>query len=249
MLPMQTNAATPELAVVVPVRNEQDNILSLVAEIHAALEGVAFEVIYVDDGSDDRTPQKLAEAQAQYPRLRSVRHAESCGQSQAVATGVKTARARFVATLDGDGQNDPADIPALLERLRAAPNPDLFLVAGHRHKRRDSAVKRYSSRFANALRRALLNDETPDTGCGLKVFSRAGFLDLPRFDHMHRYLPALYLRNGGQVVSVPVNHRPRERGVSKYGTLDRALVGITDLLGVMWLIRRASVPEIETADD
>lgn len=246
---MHTDAATPELAVVVPVKNEQENILSLIAEIHAALEGVDFEVVYVDDGSDDRTPQRLAEARAQHPRVRSVRHKESCGQSQAVATGVKAARARFIATLDGDGQNDPADIPALLERLRAAKNPDLLIVAGHRHKRKDSAVKRYTSRFANALRRALLNDETPDTGCGLKVFSRAGFLDLPRFNHMHRYLPALYLRNGGQVVSVPVNHRPRERGVSKYGTIDRALVGISDLLGVMWLIRRSSVPEIETADE
>ncbi len=246
---MQTDTAVPELAVVVPVKNEQDNILSLIGEIHAALEGVAFEVVYVDDGSDDRTPAKLAEAKAEFPRVRSVRHKESCGQSQAVATGVKAARARFIATLDGDGQNDPADIPALLARLREAKNPDLFLVAGHRHKRRDSAVKRYSSRFANALRRALLNDETPDTGCGLKVFSRAGFLDLPRFDHMHRYLPALYLRNGGQVVSVPVNHRPRERGVSKYGTIDRALVGITDLMGVMWLIRRSSVPEIDAADE
>ncbi len=246
---MQTEQTVPELAVVVPVKNEQDNILSLIEEIHAALDGVVdFEVVYVDDGSDDRTPQKLAEAKQKFPRVRSLRHRESCGQSQAVASGVKAARARFIATLDGDGQNDPADIPALLERLRTAADPDLFIVAGFRHKRRDSAVKRYTSRFANGLRRALLNDDTPDTGCGLKVFSRAGFLDLPRFNHMHRYLPALYLRNGGSVVSVPVNHRSRERGVSKYGTIDRALVGISDLLGVMWLIRRSSVPEIDSGD-
>jgi dolichol-phosphate mannosyltransferase len=247
---MRKKQVEPELAVVVPVKNEQDNVLSLIGEIHTALEGVAeFEVIYVDDGSDDRTPQKLREAKEKFPRLRTLRHRESCGQSQAVATGVAAASARFVATLDGDGQNDPADIPALLAQLRAAPDPDLLLIAGHRHKRKDSAVKRYTSKFANALRRALLNDETPDTGCGLKLFTRAAFLDLPRFDHMHRYLPALFLRRGGRVVSVPVNHRPREKGVSKYGTLDRALVGVTDLLGVMWLIRRASVPEIESADE
>ncbi len=247
---MRKKQAEPELAVVVPVKNEQDNILTLVEEIHAALDGIAeFEVIYIDDGSDDRTPQKLAEAKERFPRLRSIRHRESCGQSQAVATGVKFAQARFIATLDGDGQNDPADISALLERLRAAAAADLLLVAGHRHKRRDSAVKRYTSKFANALRRALLNDDTPDTGCGLKLFSRATFLDLPRFNHMHRYLPALFLRHGGAVVSVPVNHRPRERGQSKYGTIDRALVGVSDLLGVMWLIRRASVPEIDATDD
>ncbi len=247
---MRKKEAVPELAVVVPVKNEQDNVLPLIEEIHAALEGVAeFEVVYVDDGSDDRTPQKLAEAKEKFPRLRSVRHRESCGQSQAVATGIKAARARFIATLDGDGQNDPADIPAMLATLRAAADPALFLVAGHRHKRRDSAVKRYTSKFANALRRALLHDDTPDTGCGLKLFARDAFLDLPRFDHMHRYLPALFLRAGGAVVSVPVNHRPRERGVSKYGTLDRALVGITDLLGVMWLIKRSSPPEIDGGDD
>ena len=241
--------AVPELAVVVPVRNEQDNVLPLIAEIHAALEGVAeFEVVYVDDGSDDRTPERLAEARTRFPRLVTLRHRESCGQSAAVATGVKAARARFVATLDGDGQNDPADIPAMLDRLRAAADPDRFLVAGWRAKRRDSAVKRITSKLANALRRALLHDDTPDTGCGLKVFTREGFLNLPRFDHMHRYLPALFLRAGGSVVSVAVNHRPRERGTSKYGTLDRALVGISDLLGVMWLMRRGSVPEIAPPD-
>jgi dolichol-phosphate mannosyltransferase len=212
---MRKQQAEPELAVVVPVKNEQDNILSLIGEIHAALDGVAeFEVIYVDDGSDDRTPQKLAEAKAAFPRLRAVRHRESCGQSQAVATGVKAARARFIATLDGDGQNDPADIPALLERLRAAADPDRLLVAGHRHKRRDSAVKRYTSKFANALRRALLNDETPDTGCGLKLFPRAAFLDLPRFDICKPLSARPVHAARRSVVSVPVNHRPREKGVS-----------------------------------
>jgi len=239
-----------ELAVVVPIKNEQDNIVPLIEEIHAALEGkTEFEVIYVDDGSDDLSPQRLKEAKERFPRLRTVRHAQSCGQSQAVATGIKFAKSRFIATLDGDGQNDPADIPAMLDTLRNSANPDNHLVAGWRHKRKDTAAKRYASKFANKLRRAMLRDNTPDTGCGIKVFSREAFLDLPRFNHMHRYLPALFIRRGGTVESVPVNHRARERGVSKYGNLDRALVGISDLLGVAWLIKRASVPEIVSTDE
>jgi len=247
---MENSKVDLELAVVVPIKNEQDNIIPLIEEIHAALDGnTDFEVIYVDDGSDDKSPQILKDAKIRFPRLRTIRHNKSCGQSQAVATGIKHAKARFIATLDGDGQNDPADIPALLNTLRKATNPENYLVAGFRHKRKDTAVKRYTSKFANKLRRALLRDNTPDTGCGLKVFSRTAFLDLPRFNHMHRYLPALFLRRGGQVESVPVNHRSRERGVSKYGTIDRALVGVSDLLGVMWLIRRASIPEITSTDD
>jgi dolichol-phosphate mannosyltransferase len=247
---MQDTDTRLELAVVVPIKNEQDNIVPLIEEIHAALDGVAeFEVIYVDDGSDDQSPQRLTDAKQRFPRLRVITHAKSCGQSQAVATGIKHAKSDFIATLDGDGQNDPADIPALLATLRKAADPHNHLVAGWRHKRKDTAVKRYTSKFANKLRRCLLKDNTPDTGCGLKVFSREAFLDLPRFNHMHRYLPALFLRRGGAVESVPVNHRARERGTSKYGTIDRALVGISDLLGVMWLIRRASVPEISSADE
>ncbi|MBF0128500.1 MAG: glycosyltransferase family 2 protein [Alphaproteobacteria bacterium] len=239
--------AVPELAVVVPVRNEEDNVIPLIEEIHAALDGVVpFEVIYVDDGSTDATPQRLAEAGARFPRLRTLRHRVSCGQSQAVATGVKAARAPWIATLDGDGQNDPADIPLLLEASRAegilAP---MTLIAGHRRKRRDTWIKRVSSRFANRVRAGLLGDDTPDTGCGLKLFNRGTFLDFPRFDHMHRYLPALVIRAGGRVVSVPVNHRPRERGRSNYGTLDRLWVGLFDLIGVMWLQRRGKNPVVE----
>jgi dolichol-phosphate mannosyltransferase len=238
--------ASPELAVVVPVKNEAGNILPLVEEIHAALEGkVEFEVVYVDDGSDDATPQKLAEAKARFPRLRSLRHRASCGQSQAIATAVKAARAPLIAMLDGDGQNDPADIPAMLERYRAENDPKL-LIAGWRANRRDTSSRRWASKIANAIRASALRDNTPDTGCGSKLFPRDLFLDLPRFDHMHRYLPALTIRAGGAVVSVKVNHRPRGAGQSNYSNLKRGLVGIPDLLGVMWLMRRSRNPVVET---
>ena len=238
----------PEIAVVVPVRDEADNIAPLIAEIVAALTPVCpFEIVYVDDGSRDETSARLRAARAADARIRTVRHKTSCGQSQAVATGVKAARASIVATIDGDGQNDPADIPRLLARYKAeaAATRERLLIAGQRTKRKDTATKRFSSRVANAVRGRMLGDNTPDTGCGLKLFSRAAFLDMPRFDHMHRFLPALMIRAGGRVESVPVNHRPRERGKSKYGMWDRLWVGIVDLFGVMWLIRRASRPVIE----
>ena len=234
-----------QLSVVVPVRNEQDNVLPLLAEIHAALGDAAFEVIYVDDGSTDATAARLAEAMLQYPRLRVIAHRESCGQSTAVTTGVRHARGQWIATLDGDGQNDPADIPKLMEAVRAARDgANLMLVAGYRKARRDTWLKRLSSRIANGVRSRLLGDATPDTGCGLKLFRRATFLELPYFDHMHRFLPALVQRAGGATVSVEVNHRPRERGVSNYGLLDRLWVGIVDLFGVMWLQRRAKRPVV-----
>lgn len=233
-------APLPELSVVVPVRNEAGNILPLIAEIRTALSGRAFEIVYVDDGSTDASWAELAAAAAG-GGLHALRHRASCGQSAAIATGVRAARGRWIATLDGDGQNDPADIPALLGRAEAAG--DAVLVVGHRVSRKDSGVKRLSSRFANRLRAFLLGDATPDTGCGLKVFSRALFMELPRFDHMHRYLPALALRAGARVESVPVNHRPRLRGRSNYGVFDRLWVGLFDLVGVYWLMRRASRPE------
>jgi len=238
----------PDLAVVVPVRDEADNIAPLIAEIEAALDAVCtFEIVYVDDGSRDETAQRLREARARHPRLRVLRHRESCGQSQALITGIKAARAQLVATIDGDGQNDPADIPALLRRLRDEPDGarDRLMVAGLRRKRRDSAAKRLSSRIANTVRGRLLGDRTPDSGCGLKLFTRAAFLGMPGFDHMHRFLPALMIRQGGRVVSVPVNHRPRQRGRSKYGLWDRLWVGIVDLFGVMWLQARVRHPVVE----
>ena len=238
-----------ELAVVIPVRNEAPNIAPLVAEIRAALDGVAdYEIVYVDDGSSDATVAAVRDLQRGFPRLRLVRHRASAGQSAAILSGVRAARAPWIATLDGDGQNDPADIPRLWQMARAAPAEPPLLLAGWRQKRHDSAVKRLSSRIANRVRGALLGDGTPDTGCGLKLFRRALFLELPFFDHCHRFLPALVKRQGGRVVSVAVNHRPRQRGASNYGTLDRLFVGIADLVGVMWLMRRAKRPVI-LADD
>ena len=232
-----------DLSVVIPVKNEAGNIAPLVAEIAAALDGcVGYEIVYVDDGSDDSTVAEIRRLQAGLPQLRLVRHARSCGQSAAIRSGVKAARGGWIATLDGDGQNDPADIPALWRLAQAAAAAPPLLIAGHRARRQDSWSKRRASRIANAVRRRLLHDDTPDTGCGLKLFPRALFLDLPYFDHMHRFLPALVLREGGVVHSVPVNHRPRQRGTSKYGVLDRLGVGIADLAGVMWLRRRGARP-------
>ena len=236
-----------DLSVVIPVKNEQDNILPLLEEIHAALEGhYDYEVIYVDDGSDDASARVLGAARSTYPRLRVLRHAESYGQSTAVRSGVKAARAPWIATLDGDGQNDPADIPNLMAAIQAPDCPaELKLIAGWRKTRSDTWLKRFSSKVANTVRSTLLKDSTPDTGCGLKLFQREMFLDLPYFDHMHRFLPALMLRAGGQVRSVEVRHRHRERGVSKYGLHNRLWVGIVDLFGVGWLQRRAKRPVVD----
>jgi dolichol-phosphate mannosyltransferase len=235
----------PLISVVIPMRNEGPNVLPLIGEIAQALAGTAHEIVCVDDGSSDDTLARLMEAAARHPVV-VLRHAQSCGQSAGVVSGVLAARAAWIATLDGDGQNDPADIPALWARAQGLSQGQAdLLVAGHRTKRKDSGVKRVTSRMANAVRARLLGDATPDTGCGLKVFPRALFLELPRFDHMHRYLPALVLRAGGRVVSEPVNHRPRLRGQSNYGTLDRLLVSISDMLGVIWLQRRWKRPRAE----
>ena len=244
-------APHPEVSVVIPVCNEQDNVLPLAREIHAALEDrYGYETIFVDDGSTDGTADAVRAARADgMPEIRLIRHAVRSGQSAAVATGVREARAPWIATLDGDGQNDPADIPSLLDAMRQAASPRLKLVMGNRTTRRDSWLRRLSSRVANGVRGGLLRDGTPDTGCGIKVFDRAVFLDMPRFNHMHRFMPALYQREGYEVISVPVNHRERTRGKSKYGLHNRLWVGIVDLFGVMWLIRRASrrVPVSEEA--
>lgn len=234
------------LSVVVPVKNEAENIEPLIREIVAAISDLSeFEIVYVDDGSTDATPAELKRLAAELPQLRVVRHRASCGQSTAITSGVQAAHFNWIATLDGDGQNDPADIPALLKRLRAArPEENLHMLAGWRANRRDTWLRKFSSRVANRVRSGMLKDATPDTGCGLKVFSRDTFLRLPYFDHMHRFMPALVQRHGGHVESVVVNHRPRERGTSKYGVNNRLWVGIVDLFGVMWLIRRAKRPII-----
>ena len=227
------------VSVVVPVFNERDNIAPLVAEIVAALRGrVPFEIIYVDDNSGDDGLAVLDGLRAKVPELRVLHHTAQSGQSTAIRNGVRAARAAWIATLDGDGQNDPADIPNLLA-ARDCASGQIRLFAGWRVNRQDTASKRWASRWANAIRSRMLRDDTPDTGCGIKLFEREAFLDLPYFDHMHRYLPALMQRAGWQTLSVPVNHRSRSTGVSKYNNLNRAWVGLRDLRGVAWLIQRS----------
>ena len=238
---MTATDSIPELSVVVPVFNERDNVTPLVNEIVAALRGrLPFEIVYVDDQSKDDSLAVLTGLMASVPELRVVQHLKQSGQSTAVRNGIKAARGAWIATLDGDGQNDPADIPKLLDQ-RASADPDIKLFAGWRVNRKDTGSKRWASKAANAIRSRLLRDETPDTGCGIKLFERAVFLDLPYFDHMHRYLPALVKRAGWKSVSVPVNHRELGSGGSKYNNLGRAWVGLADLRGVGWLIKRSKI--------
>ena len=228
-----------ELSVVVPVCNEAENVAPLAREIASALAGRRYEMIFVDDGSTDDTRAALHRLRRDgLHTLRIMRHSFRSGQSAAVATGVRAARGHWIATLDGDGQNDPADIPKLLAARDQPANAGVLLFMGNRTTRRDTGFRRLQSRIANGVRGRLLGDGTPDTGCGIKLFERAAFLDLPYFDHMHRFMPALFQRRGNRVISVPVGHRPRERGVSKYGMFDRLWVGIVDIFGVMWLRRR-----------
>ncbi|MFZ0241550.1 MAG: glycosyltransferase family 2 protein [Desulfobacterales bacterium] len=230
-----------DISIVVPIHNEAENIAGLVAEIHAALDGRHdYEIIYIDDHSTDRSPEVLKALQASFPRLRSLRHARRSGQSVGLLTGVKAASHPLIVTLDGDGQNDPADIEKVLAPFsEGAYEFPALMVIGHRTIRRDTRWRRLSSRAANSVRRWMLGDCVPDSGCGIKAFSRELFLSLPFFDHIHRFLPPLVKRAGGGVISVPVHHRPRRHGQSHYGTLDRLRVGIVDLLGVMWLMHRA----------
>ncbi len=234
-----------ELSVVVPIYNERDNLLPLITEITAVLRGTRdFEILYVDDHSEDDSLQVLLDARPTFPELRIVRHLQRCGQSTAISNGVRAARGSWIITLDGDGQNDPDDIPKLLDAKQKA-TAQVRMFAGWRTHRRDSWSKRLSSKIANTVRSRLLKDATPDTGCGLKLFERELFLRLPYFDHMHRFLPALVRRAGYATQSVPVNHRPRTRGNSKYGMWDRLWVGLADLRGVAWLMRRAKVTASE----
>jgi dolichol-phosphate mannosyltransferase len=234
----------PSVSVIVPVRNEAENIAPLVTEIAAALAGRTFEVIYVNDGSTDGTDAELKRLMAQHPWLRQVRHARSCGQSAALRTGMMAARGPIVATLDGDGQNDPAFLPKLIEPLELS-GTRVGLVAGQRVGRKASGFKRFQSRFANAVRGAILRDGTRDSGCGLKAFPRDLGLALPYFDGLHRFLPALIRREGRDIGYVDVVDRPRQHGVSNYGFWDRLWIGILDLGGVWWLIRRRRrVPEV-----
>jgi dolichol-phosphate mannosyltransferase len=239
------SGAVPTVSIIVPVRNEAGNIAPLVGEIAAALgNDVAYEVVYVNDGSTDGTEAELTQLMMSRPWLRQIKHRTSCGQSAAVTTGVRHARAGIIVTLDGDGQNDPAFIPALLAAL-AAGAPRLGLVAGQRVGRKATGFKKFQSRTANAVRGAVLRDGTRDTGCGLKAFRRDLFLALPYFDGLHRFLPALVRREGYDIGYVDVVDRPRRAGESNYGMWDRLWVGILDLFGVWWLIRRRrQVPQV-----
>lgn len=228
-----------DVSIIVPCRNEASNILPLLAGIRHA--GAAFdscEIIVVDDGSDDGMAEILAAGRAAFPALRVLRHPRSAGQSAAIHSGVLAARYPLICTLDGDGQNPPEEIPHLLAPFAKPGTADLGLVAGQRIGRKDTLARRLASRFANGLRARVLKDATRDTGCGLKAFRREAFLALPYFDHMHRYLPALFARDGWRIAHVDVSHRPRGGGRSHYSNLQRGLVGIRDLVGVAWLLQR-----------
>ena len=231
----------PQISVVVPVRDEAGAAPALAREIAQAFAGRSFEILFVDDASRDDTLAALRVLKTEIPQLRLLVHPRNAGQSRAIRTGVLAARGGVIVTMDGDGQNDPADGPGLVEALLAGP-PGLALVGGERVKRQDSAAKKLASRIGNGVRRRLLNDTANDTGCGLKAFRRDAFLRLPYFDHMHRYLPALMLREGYQVAFRPVNHRHRQTGVSKYTNLGRLAASLSDLLGVMWLTSRSRDP-------
>ena len=239
----------PDLSVVIPVQNEEENIRLLIDEVRQSLDGVLdYELIYVNDGSTDSTLVILEDYRSGFPLLRIFSHQTGAGQSTAVRTGIIHAKSPVIATLDGDGQNDPADIPALYQALMANADTGVVLVNGYRKERKDTFIKRISSKLANGIRGWLLDDDTPDTGCGLKVFNRQAYLEIPFFDHLHRFLPAMMINGGGKVMSVEVNHRERQLGSSHYGFFDRLWVGIFDLMGVIWLKSRTTHPVVSEDD-
>jgi len=239
----------PEISVVVPMKEEMDNVEPLLSEIETALTDLCgFEILCIDDGSEDATLETLIAAKQRHPTLRVLHHENCCGQSTATMTGVRAAHAPWIATLDGDMQNPPAELRTLIAARDAASDPDLVMIAGQRIKREDGWFKRYCSRLANGVRRRVLNDGIHDTGCSLKLLRRDVFLTLPYFDHMHRFLGALVLRSGNKVITVDVEHRARAAGTTKYGLGNRLWTGIVDLTGVLWLKRRAKHPIIKEVE-
>jgi dolichol-phosphate mannosyltransferase len=243
---MSTSMTAPTVSIVVPVRNEADNVAPLVDEIAAALDGRwVYEIVYVDDGSTDATAERLTAIMARRRNVRQIRHEKSSGQSAAVRTGVRSARGSIVATLDGDGQNNPAFLPDLIMAIENGGDR-IGLAAGQRIGRKDTGFKKFQSRIANKVRSRVLSDGTRDTGCGLKAFRREVFLSLPYFDGLHRFLPALVRREGHDIAYVDVTDRPRRSGVSNYGFFDRLWIGIMDLAGVWWLIRRKKSTPVAT---
>jgi len=244
---MMKQFADKTISIVIPMYNEVDNVEPLLNEIQDVFSDHSnYEIIVVDDGSNDGTGQKLNLLKYKMPQLRPRRHQGNFGQSASIMTGVRSAENDWIVTLDGDGQNDPNDIPNLFSALEEYQgNKDLLLIGGNRKKREDNYLRKLSSRIANGLRKSLLDDDCPDTGCGLKLFPREMFIRLPHFNHLHRFIPALVKRAGGQVINIPVNHRPRLRGTSKYGVMNRLFVGIMDLFGVAWLMRRPCNPIVE----
>lgn len=234
-------SGTPDFSVVVPVFDEGGAAPALVREIAAAFGDRNYEMVFVNDASRDNTLELLTALKSEIPQLRVLSHRKNSGQSRSVRSGILAARAPIIVTMDGDGQNDPADAPRLAERLKASPD-SLAMIGGERVKRQDSNAKRFASRFGNGVRNWLLKDGATDTGCGLKAFRREAFLRLPYFDHIHRYLPALMLREGYEIAFEPVNHRHRETGVSKYTNFGRLKASVSDLLGVMWLQSRSRLP-------
>jgi dolichol-phosphate mannosyltransferase len=234
------------ISVVIPMYNEAENVAPFVQEIHQALNGKVeqFEIVVVDDGSTDDTVTQLKQLQSHVATLRVIEHDGNFGQSAATVSGIRAAKYPWIVTMDGDAQNDPGDIPALLAKLEAfSVAPKVILVAGNRAKRNDNLVRKLSSRIGNGVRNFILKDDCMDTGCSLKLFSREVFLQMPHFNHLHRFIPSLIKRANGQIINVPVNHRPRVRGVSKYGVMNRLWVGIVDLFGVRWLMSRPCHPK------
>ena len=243
---MSSDNAVVTVSIVVPVRNEAENVAPLITEIAAALDGRwPYEIIYVNDGSTDATAERIAAVMEQRSNLRQLRHEKSSGQSSAVRSGVRAARGVIVATLDGDGQNNPAFLPDLIAAIETG-GERVGLAAGQRIGRKDTGFKKFQSRVANRVRNGILQDGTRDTGCGLKAFRREVFLMLPYFDGLHRFLPALVRREGYDVAYVDVIDRPRRSGVSNYGFFDRLWIGIMDLAGVWWLIRRKKPTPVAT---